>query len=303
MIHQLPPVFVIEPTNRCNMRCVMCPQNRQKEQGDISIDLINILTLQIRHSAKYIQLYLLGEPTLHPKILTIVNHLKQYTDATLEISTNLTAYDSVAEWENFLCSGIDRVYCCIEGTSIDSYKALRTTGDFDKARSAVRTMSEIKMDNQLNVDLVVKNIGTTFNEGEQEEFDTYWNAVPGIRTVTSWMNTWAGSIPSLEKIGLLRPPNIDNEREACAELWNKMVIRWNGEVVLCCHDWKPDIVLGDSYTRPLQNIWNDDTISNIRQQHIKKSFPGICSPCKEWSLAEEYTTDYGLPFAHLIMPR
>ncbi len=298
----LPPVFVIELTNQCNAQCIMCPQNLQETKGDICISLIEKISPQIRTFAKCIQLYFLGEPTLHTDLNRIIKHFKCHTNAAIEVSTNLSVYDSYREWEDFLQSGVDRVYCCIEGVSQKSHISLRSTGNFEKAVTAVKNMSKIKMNRQLDTDIVVKNIGTIFNKNEQKEIKQFWEEIPGTRTLTSWMNTWAGFMPSLKKIGLIEAPNSNAVREACAELWNKMVIRWNGKVVLCCHDWKPEHILGDSNSESLFNIWNGEKIIAARNAHMRKNFSGICAKCKEWSVIKEYISDYGIKYSDLTMP-
>ena len=109
-------------------------------------------------------------------------------------------------------------------------------------------------------------------------------------------------MPSLKKIGLIEAPNSNAVREACAELWNKMVIRWNGKVVLCFHDWKPELILGDSNSESLFNIWNGKKNIDARNSHLKKKFSGICSKCKEWSVPEEYISDYGIKYSDLKIP-
>lgn len=302
MANSLPPVLVIETTSRCNMRCLMCPQDKQIETGDITISLISLLNKQITANVQYIQLYLLGEPTLHPDLIQIIRNIRLHTNAFLEISTNLSVFKHYSEWEVLLNSGINRVLCCIEGITPASHKALRMTGDYEIAVAAVKTMADIKIKQHLNVDLVVKNIGSIYNKEEQDQFAQLWNSVPGVSTMTSWMNTWAGSLSFLEKVGLKGGPNANADRRACAELWNKMVIRWNGKVVLCCHDWKSQHIVGDANVESLLNIWRGEDLFKARRNHITKHFIGICEKCKEWSIQEEYYVDYKLMKDQVINP-
>ena len=301
--HRLPAVFVIEPTNRCNMRCLMCPQNRQERFGDMKMGLFREVVQQVKGQALFIQLYHVGEPTMHKHIIEMIQFVKTVTSARVEISTNL-------RWRNpdrfaleLASSGVDRVLCCVEGAGSVSHKELRINGDYDMAVANVMRLSRAKMEKMVPVDIVVKMIETSFNQRERSEFEKLWNGVEGVRPLTTWLNTWAGSMPEVQDFATRLCPNSKRPRGACAELWNKMVVRWNGDVVLCCHDWRGQVVLGNVENERLEDIWNGPSLSGRRSSHLRGKFDDICSGCLEWSTAEEFTEDYGIEVEYLVNPK
>lgn len=302
MIRELPPVYVIEPTSRCNMRCVMCPQEQQQKIGDMSVKLLEAIVPQISSHAKFIQLYFVGEPTIHPALNQMIRLLKTILDVKIEISTNLIQLRKRANAEEFLMSGVDRVLCCIEGATAETHSALRTSGRFDSAVETVMQLARIKAKYALPVELIVKCIETVHNRHELTQFMTYWNQVPGVTPKISWMNTWGGSMLNLVAIGPRGCPNGSAKRIPCAELWNKLVIRWDGTVVLCCHDWASQVMIGDATQESLLSIWNSSAMEGIRRSHTQAIFPGICAPCREWSKPDEFASDYGIEAGRIITP-
>jgi radical SAM protein with 4Fe4S-binding SPASM domain len=67
----------------------------------------------------------------------------------------------------------------------------------------------------------------------------------------------------------------------CTNLWQKMTIRWNGEVILCCNDVNGKIILGNVKDQPISEIWNSDKLLSIKRIHKRKEFERIpmCYTC------------------------
>ena len=70
-----PKYAQIEPTNRCNQKCIFCPRNEEKYDspiGDMSFENYKKIVDQIPGLTD-IQINGLGEPLLNPDIYKIVN--------------------------------------------------------------------------------------------------------------------------------------------------------------------------------------------------------------------------------------
>ena len=65
-----------ELTNKCNFHCVFCPSDSQKREiGSMDLDLVKKLYTEASEKkiAPVVNLHLMGEPTLHPKLIEILN--------------------------------------------------------------------------------------------------------------------------------------------------------------------------------------------------------------------------------------
>lgn len=73
---RFPTVFYIEPTNDCNLSCIMCPRKKsRKEVGYMSFDLFRHVVDQLAdRNIAQLSLHLTGEPLLHPRIVAMVRY-------------------------------------------------------------------------------------------------------------------------------------------------------------------------------------------------------------------------------------
>ena len=62
--------------------------------------------------------------------------------------------------------------------------------------------------------------------------------------------------------------------EFCQFPWSSMTIKSNGESVECVEDFNNEIILGDSATESLYDIWNGNKYKRFRNDHFNLS-PGI----------------------------
>ncbi len=42
-------------------------------------------------------------------------------------------------------------------------------------------------------------------------------------------------------------------------------ILFNGDVVLCCMDWRREVILGNLHQQTIREIWNGEAYNNVRQ--------------------------------------
>ena len=98
----------------------------------------------------------------------------------------------------------------------------------------------------------------------------------------------AGASPLVNRAG-----NVENYEElrytaqgaqpvrTCELVFYKMYILASGDVVLCCMDWRRQVVLGNVGRQSLRDIWNGDAYRRIRRLHIegRDGEIGLCKAC------------------------
>ena len=68
--------LLFELTNKCNFHCVFCPSDSQKRNlGSMNLELVKRLYTEASEKklATFVNLHLMGEPTLHPQLIEILN--------------------------------------------------------------------------------------------------------------------------------------------------------------------------------------------------------------------------------------
>ncbi len=99
-----------------------------------------------------------------------------------------------------------------------------------------------------------------------------WRLHEKIIRASKHFNTPAES-PAKEQKEYIRRP--------CAGLWKTPVIRWDGEVGVCCYDYNMNLSFGNVSELKLSWLWNLDTMVNRRLNHIRGDFAGMqtCAGC------------------------
>lgn len=282
----LPAIYVIEPTNVCNLNCLMCPNSEMTDKGFMSFGLFRQITDQIKASAKTILLYFTGEPLLHKKIIEMIKLCKKETKANVIVSTNATVLDSGLSQE-LIGSGLDTLVVSIDGNSKETYKKIKQGAKFENVCNNILNFIDIKK-NKDNPELYVKLIRMKQNRNEIDDFIKRWQVYP-CKILISDLSSWAGQFFKLYEL-------MDNvylgpkkSHKPCADLWFKMIINYRGDVVQCCYDFGGKHILGNVRLQRICEIWNSDLMRNIRKIHKENKYYNIplCKSCREWSDEED----------------
>jgi hypothetical protein len=67
---------------------------------------------------------------------------------------------------------------------------------------------------------------------------------------------------------------------SCERPFQQMYINYRGEAVLCCNDWRFEVVMGDTATAPLAELWQNDLYRTYRRhlQQQDRRLP-LCATC------------------------
>lgn len=283
----LPSILVIEPTNQCNIDCIMCPTRDSEAYGYMSFKLYSKIIKQANDTVKTVLLYFRGEPLLHPDLIEMIEYAKRKTNARVILSTNATLLTNELS-EKIIKSRLDDIIFSIDGNTRHTYEKIKIGGDYDSLIKNVHNFIVLKKEISGKVNIIIKLIQLRLNEVEIKAFERKWKKL-GCNVEISWFNTWANQISNYNHFSDKLNPNLFNHRTPCADLWFKCVVNYEGEVVLCCHDFKEIQIMGDLKKQSLSEIWNSEKIRSIRNMHTKGMFHKIrlCRKCMEWSKEDD----------------
>jgi radical SAM protein with 4Fe4S-binding SPASM domain len=66
-------------------------------------------------------------------------------------------------------------------------------------------------------------------------------------------------------------------KQPCTYLFYQIVIDWDGEVLMCAHDWKRELILGNAFEDTIWSIWSSAKSNRIRNEFMKSNRD--FSPC------------------------
>jgi radical SAM protein with 4Fe4S-binding SPASM domain len=277
----IPPILVLEPTNNCNLDCIVCPRRELKKTGFMNYNLFKKIIAENKDYLKTILFYFRGESLLHPQFIDMLQYIKENSDTRLILSTNATILkDKITE--KILQAQVDDIIFSIDGFSKRSYEKIRRGSNYSDVLTNVHNF--ILQKNILNsrINIILKLIKTDTNQHEIDDFIKYWRKYNCDVEISNY-NTWANQLPSSLYSGI--QGKYRDFREPCADLWFKGVITFDGKVVLCCYDFKEKIILGDLNHQSLFNIWNSERMKLLRDNHQKYLFNSLelCRDCSDWS--------------------
>ncbi len=278
----LPSHLWIEPTNICNLECIICPgSDSDREKGYMPFDLFRGI-LDRTANAPVVYLFMAGEPLLHPDIFKMIRHTNRI-GASSNLFTNATLLDGVKA-HKLIESEPDWLGFSFDGCNRETYERVRKNASFDL------TLANIERFLRLKSGLRKKRPYTCLSLIEAHEFST--GETPELRKSfkkslfsmgldqfdVSPPHTWAGKIHGFAS----------NRRRKgaegvtrCPAPWSSLTILWDGRVVPCCFDVNAEYVVGDVSKNTLAEIWNDLPMRNLRKAFISGRADGtpLCRSC------------------------
>ena len=130
----------IPVTDRCNLKCTMCP--RQATDAIVDMDIADEAVDALLDAGPNFVSALLqgqGEPLLYPKIFSLIPRIKARMAAGGEVglTTNATFLDEPTA-VRLLETGLDFLYFSVDAASREVYEAIRVGARFDRVTENIR---------------------------------------------------------------------------------------------------------------------------------------------------------------------
>ncbi len=313
-----PVVYNIETTNACNMRCEMCPRTTmmtrpiETMRADTFEKVISQLrpwtsqeweTWQTFVEEKYhidrndmsenhfflhvipkvIVLHGYGDPLLDKNI---PNYVEMMTRQGLMSyfscnPANINMERTIETFEN----GLNYVKYSIESVDDLRHKEVRgLQSNFTDSYKKIVQLLDIKAKRNLATTIVITMINLN-KSWQQEEFERLKDAFKGMDVYVylksqdqQWYEDNKNQTQSIHWL------------EFCQFPWSSMTIKSNGESVECVEDFNNEIILGNTQTESLFDIWNGNKYKNFRLDHFNLT-PGIkCSEQCDMQLIGNFLT-------------
>ena len=197
-----PPTFIwIEPTNHCNLHCIMCPTGAGMvniQKGYMDYQLYKNIIDEIKSYASAIILALGGESLLHSELFNMIKYASSNGIKVL-LNTNATLLDKETA-QLLLDSGISSISFAFDGFNKETYEKVRVGASFEKTLDNILYFLSLKKNNKRKKPytiLSVLKLGTEDCSKEEKEaflkrFDGLINEIR-LREVSSWGSTFKDS--------------------------------------------------------------------------------------------------------------
>jgi len=269
----------IETTNICNLRCPMCPRtvllanDEFSPLGNVTQDEYRrMIDEGVEHGMKSIKLNYLGEPMAHPDVVWQVAYAKEKGVLDVMMNSNGTLLsDRMAK--DLLAAGLDNLFISFDAVNPADYEVQRIGTSMgkviDNVYNFIKLRNERKPDCQLRLSMVM------YREPKwMEQFE-------------AMKVMWKGLV---DAIGYGYYVERDRNRQGeyqeipgfhCAQPFQRMFLKYNGNVTICCVDDKDETIVGNWRDQSLFDIWNGPAYKEIRQLHGSGCYykMGMCRKC------------------------
>jgi MoaA/NifB/PqqE/SkfB family radical SAM enzyme len=291
----MPAYYFIDPINICNLRCPLCPTGRgtlARPRGRMTVPLLKRIVDEIAPYAYRVELYNWGEPMLHPEIFDMIEYASQRRVA-VGLSSNLNRLDA-AMAHRLVESGLSQLVLSIDGATQETYSAYRRLGQLDRVLENLKLLLETKHSLGSHTPFVIwRMLVGKHNEHEIEDVRdlAHTMGVDVFTTGVLFVDTrkrqeteqWVPSNPDYSSYDY-SGGDLENQWD-CHELWETMVINWDGGVAPCCwlHDHRYDFANVTSQT--IREIWTGPRYVSARRTRAgREKLPdhtdSICDLCR-----------------------
>ena len=156
-----PYMLQIEPTNKCNLKCPLCPAGTnqlERERRHMKLDEFKSLIDDMEDYLLFLVLWEWGEPFMHPQLPEMIKYASERDIKTLT-STNAHFLHDDDYLKRILSSGLSTLIIAIDSLEQDRYEVYRKNGKLSEAvkglRKVVQLKKELKSKTRINLRMVI----------------------------------------------------------------------------------------------------------------------------------------------------
>lgn len=318
-----PFTVLIEPSSRCNFRCVQCFQSGKaasdftRGRGDMPLPLFRKVLAQLKAwpgpKLKVLKLSLYGEPLLNPEFCEMLRLAGESGVAErIETTTNASLLSREVA-EKLVKYGLDYARVSIYAPGQEKHRAV--TGSPVKISTIhenLRVLREIRRSGGSEKPFISCKMLDSYGSDNEEFRRLYrdvadeafldkphgWIKVDGADFIGDYYRS--GSSAARKDL-----KEHSTRRVACPMAFTTMAVRSNGDVSPCCVDFIGGTTLANVKELRLREIWSSGLWYEFQKMQLegRKQQNPSCSRC-DFYLSGHYIKDNidGFPVKKLLKP-
>lgn len=271
----------IEPTNHCNLHCVMCNNGRlTRPRGFMSMKLYKKIIDEVASESPGTRVWLdfCGEAmAVGWKLYYMIDYAKKQGLRNVCINTNGTLMKP--EFADMLLdAGTDYISLDCDGYSKEVYESVRAGGDRDTFYANAGYLLQERARRGVGCTIDIKVIEMEQNKEEVGKIVQYWQE-RGAWTAIRRRSAWGGESPDRGDVDALQEGRI-----ACGHLLGTCAVTWDGNVAGCAWDSDCKVSCGNVQEKSIRQIWQERNqgIVSVHMGHRWDDLWDICKGCQNW---------------------
>ncbi len=266
---ETPYTVAIDPSNLCNFKCDFCaiqskkgelPFCKQLMDKKLFMKIIDDLQ-EFPNKLKVLRINGQGEPLLNPDLPEMIRYAREKDVAEfIEIITN-GSYLCPEINQKLIESGLDRIRISIEALDAEGYwNIAKTKIDFDAFRANIKDLHD--RSGKCEIYCKIVDVAVPSEEEKNKFFELFGDICDRIfidNVIPMWSDfEEMNQKVEIRKIGMHGQEIKDVK--VCPFPFYSLIINSDGEVTVCCADWKRKLVVGDLKQETLKEVWNGEIL-------------------------------------------
>ncbi|MDR1487518.1 MAG: radical SAM protein [Deltaproteobacteria bacterium] len=274
----------IDPTNRCNLKCRMCPRTYYLEHGlkgwapngpsDMDMGLyVGIIEGSYDKGLRSVKLNFLGEPLLYPAIAEMIK-IAHKEGLYVMLNTNAVALTPKLSRE-LLSAGLTDIFFSFDSPDPRQYEKIRVGAKYDETLDNINSFMAIK--DELKLHHVQTRASMVLSEDLDDPAEIVDNYIKLFRSLK--VAEIGFGLPTVMGRDYSKLPAPDDF--LCPDLFRRMFVFNDGICGPCCGDWERRLLVGDANVDDVSAIWNGKEYQRLRASHLAGDWRGIpaCQAC------------------------
>jgi radical SAM protein with 4Fe4S-binding SPASM domain len=277
IVEDAPLHLDIEPTSACNLKCPMCPRTilLEDEYSDLEINSMDLDTYKkIIDEAAEIGVYSIklnwrGESLINKNIVEMVRYAKEKGIVDVMFNTNAVLLNEQTSKE-LIEAGLDKIFFSFDSPYKEKYEEIRIGANFEETLRNIQNFKKVR--DKLKSSSPLTRIAIVRMETNQREFNDFVELFKDIVDVIAYLDYIEYHDPKIKEY---------NPDFACSQLWQRMFISTEGDMMVCCTDIKKDFIVGNIHKDTIKNTWKNQKYQRIRELHKRGNYNEVpmCAKC------------------------
>jgi MoaA/NifB/PqqE/SkfB family radical SAM enzyme len=274
----------------CTAKCSMCIIGKVTQPPKIMSNdqFYNLITkLTVIKTQQFLTLHGLGEPLLDRGLPEKVYMAKNLGYKSVGFASNCTELNESMAIK-LLNAKLDVIICSIDGIKKETHENIRIGTSFTKVFDNVINFIKIRDLTDSKTRILIRFIRQESNKNEWDEYNSFWNSKlnknlgDGVLRVD--IHNWGGQINNdNDNDNLVKFADNKICQIVCDDLINRLVIRYNGLINLCCGDFIDLFDLGNAFNGDILKLYNSDIFMKFRNA-MYNGLLYTLNPCSSCSL-------------------
>lgn len=274
----VPPTVYIELTDICNLECVMCDrQGMTRKSGLMKMDLFKkIIDNAAEVNIPSVKLNRFGESLIHPSLVEMIKYSKDKGIPWVYFTSNATLLTEEKS-RMLITSGLDSITFSFDGATPETYEKIRIKANYEKVVNNIIYFSNLRKELGRDKPRIVINT-VLMRETQDEIFQVFEKWAPYVDKINVLPVGRYGNVDDLAPIersdGQIR-------RRPCHQIFDRMMIFWDGTVTVCCADINADLKVGHIQESRIESLWKNELFSALREKHLQNNIDSLptCVAC------------------------